>query len=162
MAVGAEYVLSSRFTLYGQLEADFALARQDTYFQERNPLIPTGALGIGGRYYYNQAGRAQHNRAHGNFIGNYLAVEVHTERQRYFRYQGGSPLSPYSPFSLHRRYTPTLNVLWGMQRRLGRSFLFDCNAGVGLGARRSEANIGYSSGAFNPSLQVNLGLYFGK
>jgi hypothetical protein len=162
-STGAEYRLNTKFTLYGQLDADFAIPRHTSYFGERTPLLPTGALSIGGRYYYNQAGRAQHNRVHGAFVGNYLAAEIHTEMWNRYEFEGASLAIPTGGYALRRNYVPTLNVLWGMQRRLGRNFLFDTSAGLGIGATRSDLNFGgFSSGALNLSGQLNLGVYFGR
>jgi hypothetical protein len=163
VSAGAEYRLNSKFTLYGQLDADFAIPRHTSYFGERTPLLPTGAFSVGGRYYYNQAGRAQHNRASGAFVGNYLAAEIHTEIWNRYEFEGASLAIPTGSYALRRDYVPTLNVLWGMQRRLGRSFLFDASAGLGIGASRSDLNFGgFSSGALNLSGQLNLGVYFGR
>ena len=150
VAVGAEYALNPKFTVYGQFDSDFRLARQSPYFGDQNFLVPAGALGVGVRYYYSQADRARQNRPHGSFVGNYLALEAHTElRQRY---------------GLRPDVAPGLNLVWGMQRRLSRNFLFDFNAGAGLAPYRSDSNIGYSSGvpsALNITTQLNLGVYFG-
>ena len=109
LSLGAEYLLNPKFTLYGQLDADFGLSRREAYFGDRNLVAPTGAAGIGARYYYNQAGRARHNRVHGPFVGNYLALEARTELRR-------------RALGLSDRYTPGLNAVWGMQRRLSRNF----------------------------------------
>ena len=150
LSVGAEYALSSKFTLYGQLDADFRVLKDNPYLGDRNFVIPAGGLGIGARYYYNQAGRERHNRPHGAFVGNYLALEAHTElRQRY---------------GLRNDVSPSLNAVWGMQRRLGRSFLFDFNAGLGLGPHRRDSNLGYSpnNSNLNITTQLNLGVYFGR
>lgn len=160
VTVGAEYWLSPTFTLYGQLDADFSV-RQPTYFGERYPRIPTGALSLGGRYYYNQAGRAQSNRAHGAFVGNYLAAELHTEMGH--DYQPEGLFIPAGGYTLRRYYVPTVNLLWGMQRRLGHHFLFDANAGIGISNTRSNLNfVGFSSQSVNLSGQFNLGIYFGR
>jgi hypothetical protein len=161
LAVGAEYRLSPKFTLYGQLDADFATSRGTGYGGERSPLLPTGALSLGGRYYYNQAGRARDNRAHGAFVGNYLAAEMHTEM--WHHYESSSLAIPKGNVELRRDYVPTLNLLWGMQRRLSRSFLFDASAGIGVGVTRSDLNFGgFSSGPVNLSGQLNIGVYFGR
>ncbi len=152
LAVGAEYALSNKFTLYGQLDADFRLPSQSAYYGDRALTIPTGALGVGARYYYNQAGRERRNRPHGPFVGNYLALEAHTEIRRNY----GS--------DLRNNFSPGLNLVWGMQRRLGHNFLFDFNAGVGLGPNRNDTSFGFN---FSPSpttitTQFNLGIYFGR
>lgn len=164
VSVSAEYALNRRFTLYGQVDAELGLFRQDPGRNLTKPLVPTGAFSIGTRYYYNQDGRMQHNRAHGLFVGNYLAAELHTEMLRYPAYVLTSPYpTPDGYYALRSEFTPTLNLLWGMQRRLGRNFLFDLNAGVGLGAKRSDDHFGgYSAGALNLSTQLNLGVYFGR
>ena len=147
VSVGAEYSLSRRFTLYGQLDTDFRLSSQNTFYGDQHFVIPTGALGVGVRYYYNQAGRERQNRPHGTFVGNYLGLEAHTElRQRY---------------GVRNDVAPGLNLLWGMQRRLGRNFLFDFNAGAGLTPYRSDTNVGYSTSGLNITTQLNLGVYFG-
>ena len=158
VTVGVEYWLSPKFTLYGQLDTDFAVRQSTAFLGERSPLVPTAALGLGGRYYYNQAKRAQQNRAHGAFVGNYLAAEIHTEMGH--RYKSGGLAVPTE---LQREFVPTLNLLWGMQRRLGRNFLLDASAGIGVGATRSDLNFGgFSSGPINLSTQLNLGIYFGR
>lgn len=147
LSVGAEYLLSPTFTLYSQLDADVSLHRPVSFSGEHANLVPSGAVGLGGRYYYNQAGRQRHNRAHGPFVGNYLGAEVRTEAYQFYE---------HSPILL-----PAFNVVWGMQRKLGRNFLFDFNTGVGLGPTRNQANFGYSTGFTTITTQFNLGLYFG-
>ncbi|MBF9221633.1 hypothetical protein [Hymenobacter ruricola] len=146
VSLAAEYALSPRFTLYGQLDTDIDVLRRRSLDGNTMPLVSSGAIGVGGRYYYNQVGRARNNRAHGLFVGNYLGLELHTELERY-----GSSL----------RTGPSLNALWGMQRRLGRNFLVDFNAGVGYGPNRS-ATTGYNTSAGTIATQFNLGIYFGR
>ncbi|WP_125921706.1 hypothetical protein [Hymenobacter lapidarius] len=147
LSVGAEVALSSKFTLYGQADADFSL-RRPTFNGERSNLIPSGAIGLGGRYYYNQVGRARNNRAHGQFIGNYLGLEAHAEMRRLY----GRSVETM----------PSLNLLWGMQRRINRSLLFDINAGIGAGASYNGATLGLSSAPFTFTTQLNASLYFGR
>ncbi|WP_210518317.1 hypothetical protein [Hymenobacter terricola] len=76
VSIGAEYSLGSRFTLCGQFDSDFRLSTQNVAYGDQRFVIPTGALGVGARHYYNQAGRERHNRAQGPFVGNYLALEA--------------------------------------------------------------------------------------
>ncbi|MGY3088219.1 hypothetical protein ACVWYF_001252 [Hymenobacter sp. UYAg731] len=150
LSVGAEYAISSKFTLYGQVDADFRLFKNNAYLGDRDFFIPAGGLGVGERYYYNQTGRERHNRPHGAFVGNYLALEAHTElRQRY---------------GLRNDAASSLNAVWGMQRRIGRNFLFDFNAGIGLGPYRHDSNLGYSpnNSDLNITTQLNLSVYFGR
>lgn len=152
VTVGAEYALSQKFTVYGQVDADFRLSnRQNNFHGDPNFVMPSGAIGVGARYYYNQAGRIRQNRPHGPFVGNYLALEAHTEMRRRYK--------------LPTDVSPGLNVVWGMQRRLSRNFLFDFNAGLGVSPVRSDANLGYSSqasGGMNFTTQFNLSIYFGR
>lgn len=148
LSVGAEVALNPKFTLYGQADADFGIRRRTSYFGERSNLFPSGAVGVGGRYYYNQAGRARNNRAHGQFIGNYLGLEAHAEIRR--------------PYGRNVETMPSLNLLWGMQRRINRSLLFDINAGVGAGASYNSAVLGLSSAPFTLTTQLNASLYFGR
>jgi hypothetical protein len=147
VSAAAEYALSSKFTVYTQLDADISLRRRVSYYGERSNLLASGAVGVGGRYYYNQAGRARNNRAHGPFIGNYLAVEAHTEVRRLYNQTA--------------EFGPSINLLWGMQRRINRSLLFDLNAGIGLGANRSDAVLG-TPGSTTITTQLNASLYFGR
>ena len=164
LSAGIEYALNPRFTLYGQVDADLGLFRRDPGRKVDQPLIPTGALSIGTRYYYNQEGRARHNRARGPFVGNYLAAELHSEMLRTPDFVLTSPYPDFNGYYVYRtHYTPTLNLLWGMQRRMGHHFLFDFNAGVGLSPTRSDAHFGgYSVSGLNVSTQINLGVYFGR
>jgi hypothetical protein len=164
LSAGVEYALNRRFSLYGQADADLGLFRNDPGRKVDSPLLPTGALSIGGRYYYNQAGRARHDRARGSFVANYLAAELHTEMLRTPEFVITTPYPNLEGYYTYRTsYTPTLNLLWGMQRRLGSRFLFDLNAGVGIGPTRSDAHFGgYSAGGLNLSTQINLGVYFGR
>lgn len=87
----------------------------------------------------------------GLFVGNYLAVEAHTEvRQNY-----GS--------DLRNNFSPGLNLVWGMQRQLGRNLLFDFTTGVGLGpSPRDMGFADYTPSQFNITTQFNLGIYFGR
>jgi hypothetical protein len=147
VSVGAEYSLNSKFTLYSQLDADVGLPRRYSFSGDRSNLITSGAVGLGGRYYYNQAGRARHNRPHGPFIGNYLGLEAHVEMRRYY--------GPQFDFA------PAFNAVWGMQRRLNRNFLFDFNAGVGLGPTRNYIS-GFTPSHTTITTQFNLSLYFGR
>ncbi|SFQ35323.1 hypothetical protein [Hymenobacter arizonensis] len=148
VTLGTEYALSPKFTLYGQLDTDFGVLSRPSYSGERSNLVPSGALGLGGRYYYNQKGRALQNRAHGRFIGNYLGLELHTEMRRLY----GRDIA----------VAPALNAVWGMQRRLSPNFLFDFNAGVGLGPNRNYTTLAYRPGPLTLTTQFNLGLYFGR
>ena len=62
---------------------------------------------------------------------------------------------------------PVVTALWGMQRRLGRHFLYDASAGLALLARpidyyyyRSNFRNSQALYRFETSLAVNLRVYF--
>jgi hypothetical protein len=148
ITVGTEYAINSKFTLYGQLDTDFGVPFRTSYYGERSNLVPSGAIGLGGRYYYNQEKRALRGRAHGRFIGNYVGLELHTEMRRLYGRQV--------------EFSPALNAVWGLQRRLSPYFLLDLNAGVGLGPNRNYANLATMSGPLTITTQLNLGIYFGR
>ncbi len=142
ISLASEYSLGSKFTLYGQFDTDIALLRLPS--DVGSGLVHTGAIGVGGRCYYKQQNRSQANMAHGLFVGNYLGLEMHNELQRYGNFL---------------RTGPSLNALWGMQRRLSDKFLFDFNAGIGYGPN-SLANTGYSTPAGTIATQFNMSVYF--
>ena len=148
ISVALETALGSHVTLYGQLDADVGVVNHNEYLGDQHFTVPSGALGLGVRYYYKQAQRAQQGRAHGLFEGSYLALEAHNEAHR--RYDQPTD------------FAPSLNVVWGTQHRLNRYFLFDFNAGIGLGPARNNSYLGYHTNIGNINTQLNFGLYFGR
>jgi hypothetical protein len=171
-SIGAEYLLAPHVTLYGQADVDFVLGKRGySYFPSggsREQLVHSGAVGVGGRYYYNQEGRARHNRAHGPFVGNYVAFEAATElnRREFVIYDYYSSYSPTRYYTEYRtQVMPVLTALWGMQRRLGQHFLYDASAGLAVLAR--PVNYSYYGPSnfktlygFDTSVALNLRLYF--
>ena len=169
-SLGIEYQLSPHVSVYGQADVDFSFSHRDYYYfgvPEKEALVHSGALGVGLRYYYNQAGRERHNRAHGAFQGNYLSLEALTELQR-VRYVVFDDFTYPYPTKLSLGYrtqtTPLLNVYWGLQRRLGQHFLYDFNVGAGIIAKptspyyaynRNDRPLYYLDGDF----AINLRLY---
>ena len=174
-SVGAEFLLAPHLTLYGQAEVDFSLGQRnyDNYFFAPNPavaLVHSGAIGVGTRYYYSQEARARRNRAHGSFVGNYVALEAATELHRrpfvLYDYAFSSSPTAYT-IDYRTQVMPVVTALWGMQRRLGRHFLYDASAGLALLARpidyyyyRSNFRNSQALYRFETSLAVNLRVYF--
>ena len=157
-----EYQLSPKFTLSGEVEADITLPRRQ-YFSgdSRGALVPTAGTGLMLRYYYNQAGRARNNRARGPFVGNYLALGTNTEVEE--RVIGEYDyINMYDPPTFRKRYMfdTSVNLYWGMQRRLGRHFLYDLNAGAGVGTRYFPGVRGLGNSGIEPNIDVNLRIYF--
>lgn len=132
-SIGLERQITPTVTLYALAEADFLPRRASYYWGEREALVHTGAVGVGGRYYYNQAGRAQHQRVHGPFVGNYVALEALTELDR--KLFTGLDGNGNSTTAYNVQAMPLLNAYWGLQRRPGKHFLYDLNTGVGIIAR---------------------------
>jgi hypothetical protein len=170
-SLGAEYQLGPHVSLYGQAEVDFLIGQRRYYGlgnSGKDPLVHTGAVGVGLRRYYNQEGRERRNRAHGPFVGNYYALEATTElnRRKIYRYDSqGVPLGIED--TEHRiQVTPLLTAYWGMQRRLGQHFLYDANIGLGLLAEPYIYSF-YSYGRnfdtlyrLESTVALNLRLYF--
>jgi hypothetical protein len=132
-SIGLERQLTSAATIYALAEVDFLTRRGEHYIGGKEALVHTGAVGIGGRYYYNQAGRERHQRARGSFVGNYVALEAMTEldrRQLIGVDDNGNIVPAYQMLVM-----PLLNAYWGLQRRPGKHFLYDINTGVGIIAR---------------------------
>ena len=161
-SVGLEHQLSPKFTLSGEVEADITLPRHYLFYgNSRRSLVPTAGTGLMLRYYYNQAGRARHNRARGPFVGNYLALGTSTELEERaigeFDY-----IDIYSPptFKTHYLFDTSVNLYWGMQRRLGRHFLYDLNVGAGAGTRYFPGLNRPDWPYIQPNIDVNLRIYF--
>jgi len=132
-SIGLERQITPALTLYALAEIDFLTRRANYYWGEKEALVHTGAIGIGARYYYNQAGRERHQRARGPFVGNYLALEALTELDRKLLTgldNNGNIVPAYNVQAM-----PLLNAYWGLQRRPSKHFLYDINTGVGIIAR---------------------------
>lgn len=161
-SIGLERQLSPVLTLYALAEVDFLTRRTDYFWGEKEALVHTGAVGIGARYYYNQAGRERHHRAHGPFVGNYVALEAMTEldRKMLAGLDGNGNIVP----AYHVQAMPLLNAYWGLQRRPGKHFLYDINTGVGIIARPVEKSFYATDGPQYYRLQgdfaINIRVYY--
>lgn len=161
-AIGLERQLTSAVTLYALAEVDFLTRRAEHYIGGKEALVHTGAVGVGGRYYYNQAGRERHQRARGPFVGNYLALEAMTEldrRQLIGVDDNGNIVPAYQV-----QVMPLLNAYWGLQRRPSKHFLYDINTGVGIIARPIEKSFYTLDSPQQYRLQgdfaINIQLYY--
>jgi len=149
VTVGVERHLTSAFSLYGNLTAALRLSRTRRYsYLQPVPFVSRSIIAVGGRYYYNQAGRLKHGRATGPFIGNYLALQASTDVTPSFRYNS---LDRYIYYDFS-----ALSVLWGMQRRLGSLFVYDLNAGIGLANSRLILKYDNHSGFYRPHRRLEL------
>jgi len=157
LSLGAEYRLAPRFGFYGQLEADLQTSRTALAARRRRPqavAVPSAALGVGLRYYYNQPRRGEPLRS-ANLYGSYLALEGNIERNavtgRYVsqaRRQAAAGL------------TPGLYAYWGTQHRLRHALLYDVSAGLGLQAPPYYNFESIAPAHYNMTAQVNLRLYW--
>jgi len=157
LSLGAEYRLAPRFGFYGQVEADLQTSRTAVAARRRRPqaiAVPSAALGVGLRYYYNQPRRSE-PLPNANLYGSYLALEGNIERN-----------AVTGRFvSLSRRQTttgltPGLYAYWGTQHRLRRALLYDVSAGLGFQAPTYYNFESIAPTHYNIAAQVNLRLYW--
>ncbi|SNC77302.1 hypothetical protein SAMN06265337_3885 [Hymenobacter gelipurpurascens] len=124
VVLGVEHHLSPAVSIYGNLSTGLHLTRR-RYYSYNAPLLIDPGSDAGVRYYYNQEKRKSKGRATGPFVGNYLALH---SSSAFYTYQRQS-----STERLHIGYGySSLNLIWGMQRRIGRHGLFDGYAGAGV------------------------------
>ena len=138
LILGVEQQLHTNFSVYGEASSSLNFSRTDFRFGDQRVAIGGAAAEVGGRYYYNQAKRERLNRAHGPFVGNYLALA------------GGAQLNRF--ITGYRFADASVEARWGIQRRIGQWGFFDGSAGVGVGRD--------SFGSVQPvfSLNVRIGL----
>jgi len=140
ITLGVEHKFTRKISVYGNL----------------SPMLRTGGIGyrpndepflqlsrinvdLGARYYYNQEKREQRGRAHGPFVGNYLALQFNNDWYSY---------KPYYTTNMRRQYQydySGIAVLWGMQRRIGNWGLFDGNVGAGIGNNYIKYTYNYAT-----------------
>jgi hypothetical protein len=158
LSLGAEYRLAPRFGFYGQVEADLQTGR--TAAARRRPpqaamAVPSAALGVGLRYYYNQPRRGEPLR-NANLYGSYLALEGNIERNT----MTGRYISQVSRRQTAAGLTPGLYVYWGTQHRLRHTLLYDFSAGLGFQAPTYYNFENIAPAHYNIAAQVNLRLYW--
>ncbi|UOR04499.1 hypothetical protein MUN82_16320 [Hymenobacter aerilatus] len=89
--------------------------------------------------YYNQAKREQRGRAHGSFVGNYLALQLTNDWYSY---------KSYDIVDTRRHYGYDYSGImaqWGMQRRIGSWGLFDGGIGIGVGNNNIKYTYDYTT-----------------
>jgi hypothetical protein len=156
LSLGAEYRLAPRFGFYGQVEADFQTSRTARAARRRPQAIavPSAALGVGLRYYYNQPRRGEPLR-NANLYGSYLALEGNIERNAVTgRYVSQSRRQAAVGL------TPGLYAYWGTQHRLRRALLYDVSAGLGFQAPTYYNFESIAPVHYNIAAQVNLHIYW--
>lgn len=158
LSFGGEYRLAPRFGVYGQAEADLQASRAATGRRRsvQANALPTAALALGLRYYYNQpAGRLP--LRNNNLYGNYIALEGSIER---------SVVTAVAVNRTRRQtlanLTPGIFAFWGTQQRLRRSMLYDLNAGLGV---QLPPYYNYESlvpARYDIAAQVNIRVYWSR
>jgi hypothetical protein len=155
LSLGAEYRLAPRFGFYGQLEADLQTSRTATRRRRSQAVaVPSAALGVGLRYYYNQPRRGEPLR-NANFYGSYLALEGNLERNAVAgRYVNQSRRQTAAGL------TPGLYAYWGTQHRLRHALLYDVSVGLGFQAPTYYNFENIAPAHYNIAVQANLRLYW--
>ncbi|TGD78442.1 hypothetical protein [Hymenobacter wooponensis] len=123
IVLGVEHHLASAVSLYGNLFGGLNIIRRQDYDR---PLLREIGADAGVRYYYNQEKRKQKGRDTGPFVGNYLALHSSSSLFSYRR-QNSYNVRNYFSYDYS-----TLNLVWGMQRRIGGHGLIDAYAGAGI------------------------------
>lgn len=154
-SLGIEYRLAPRFGVYTQVEADLQTSRA-TGRRRRASALPSAALALGLRYYYNQpaAGKPLRNN---NLYGSYLALEGSAERNEVTATYV-SRVRRQTPASL----TPGIYAFWGTQHRLRHALLYDLNAGLGLQMPSYYNYENLVPAHYNVAAQVNIRIYWSR
>ena len=148
LSLGAEYRLTSRFSLYGLAEADIVAGRG----RRRGAAPATGnGLSAGLRYYYRHPSSLDSLRAR-PAASDYLALEGNADFAGTAGRRGrGVTLN----------FTPALYALWGTQHRWAtHPLLFDFNAGLGLLVVPNYGSDRATSHRLDVAVQVNMRMYF--
>lgn len=161
-ALGLEYRLNSRFSLYTQLGATVQLAN-DARSRRRMAVrtaLPAAALGLGGRCYYSRPAGALRPAEAAEF-GRYLALEAGAELTQSQRpATRGLSASRRPSWNSAALLSPYLFARWGVQNRWRSHLLYDLNAGLGLVApSRPAAEYTGANHRLDIAVQVNVSLY---
>jgi hypothetical protein len=135
-----------------KLCASFSFLYQNLNYFTISPFLFAGtprahilnSSSIGARYYYDQRKKIRQGKSANNFSGNYLSLyfdNIIQIRVNYLKTDVDQPISK-----------PAVNLLYGIQRRLGQFGYFDVNAGL----RYDEIN--YNS-ALKPVRKTPLAFY---
>ncbi|MBO3271116.1 hypothetical protein [Hymenobacter defluvii] len=157
ITLGVERQLTPKFSVYGNISP--MLQTGGRYRTNDRSFVQLARINtdLGARYYYNQIKREQRGRAHGPFIGNYLALQLSNDWYSY---------KPYYATDMRRQYGydySGVTVLWGMQRRIGKWGLFDGNVGLGVGNHSKytynyATNTGEIKRPLSPIAELNIRL----
>ena len=160
-ALGAEYRVGPRLSLYAQAEAYLPTGRATSNRRARAALpLPGGTGALGVRYYYHHARSTDSLARRPARFGDYLALEGSGEWQELTAARSRGRRRSATP----SRLVPGMYALVGTQRGwAGHPLLFDASAGLGVQApaqyyARPEQ---VPTHAWAVAAQVNLRVYFG-
>lgn len=159
-ALGLEYRLNSRFSLYTQLNANVQLANdaRNRRMAVRTAL-PAATLGVGGRYYYSRPSGAL-RVAEASEFGRYVALEAGSELTQSQRPTARGLSSSRRPsWNSSALLTPYLFARWGVQNRWRSHLLYDLNAGLGLVVPARPVEYVAASHRLDVAAQVNVSFY---
>jgi hypothetical protein len=151
VVLGVEHHFSPAVSIYGDVYAGLNVLQRRSYGYSR-PLVRETGADLGVRYYYNQEKRKLKGRATGPFVGNYLALHSGSSFYPYYRQN-----SYIRPTYIAYDYS-TLNLLWGMQRRIGGHGLLDAYAGAGVANRYSFRSGDFSDYRRRLGLNIEAGI----
>ncbi|RTQ53677.1 hypothetical protein EJV47_02770 [Hymenobacter gummosus] len=150
---GVERQLGRHFSLTGDVNVGVGFGGG-----RRGPELQRFGGALGTRYYYGQARRLRKGKSVAALSGTYLQLQVASEFE-------GRLLYDYPYNQRLYRHTPSLELLWGYQRRLGRYGFMDVGAGLKLW--RTDSYL-YNGGTIEatrplklePTLRARIGLAF--
>ncbi|WP_197062962.1 hypothetical protein [Hymenobacter sp. APR13] len=146
LVLGAEHVVASNWSLYGNAFTGIQVLRPEHLSYSKTPVFRGIGLDAGVRYYYHQAKRAARGRAAGQFVGNYVALHVPTTSIWVLQPNTDAVRIGY-------KQTAIMGI-WGLQRRLGGHGLLDAFAGVGVNNHRVR---GYNEATITLQTRRKLG-----
>jgi hypothetical protein len=162
-AVGLEYRLNSRYSLYTQLDANVQLANDARSRRKMavRTALPTTALGLGGRCYYGRPSGALRTTNEAPDFGRYVALEAGCELTQSQRSTTrGLAVSRRPGWNNAALLAPYVFARWGVQNRWRSHMLYDLNAGLGLVAPvRPAAEYTGANHRLDIAAQVNVSLY---
>lgn len=164
-SLNLEYRLSSRYSLYTQLDADVQLIRdarsRRSHAAAVRTSLPTAALGLGGRYYYGRPTGALRAVATAPNFGRYVALEAGSELAQAQRPTArGLAVSRRPAWNSTALFSPYFFARWGVQNHLRSHVLYDLNVGLGLIAPvRPAAEYTGANHRVDIAGQVNVSLY---
>jgi hypothetical protein len=119
---------------------------RDNFKYEWNFTDPAFYASITPKFYYNRTKRLRQGKTTNLNSGNYIGIRI--------KYTTGSIINE-DGFS-----TILMNVHWGMQRSLGRKWIFNTNLGAGYATSTDDFH--FTDGSFYPVVDIKFAYVFSK